>query len=301
VLVRVSSGVETLFFILIGIVTIYELSPSRVPIALLIPYTDGVDGTPHHAMLTFSHGNSKLSKDTLIFSLPAGKTCPGAMFCKSFAVVDNNGKRKIVDGPHTEFRCFAASSEVQYDAVFNNRANNLRLIVDALQNGTVPGYSVGAADLIHDSIIQHRTKNTKLVRIHESGDFFSGAYLDAWITVAQRNPDLKFYCYSKSLQLFLNFKLPTNFYLTASYGGKFDYLIDEGYFPRYSKVVMNDDDAARLGLEVDHDDSHCFGNKPFALLVHGTQIAGSEWGKAIRERRKNKKFSGYSNKKTVTV
>jgi hypothetical protein len=245
-------------------------------------------------MLHLSNGNGKLSKDTLIFNLPAGKTCPGAMFCKSFAIVGDNGKRTIQDGKHTEFRCFAASSEVQYDAVFNNRAENLQMIVEAISNDS-------AADLINDSIQESRTKKTKLVRIHESGDFFSGAYLDAWIEVAIRNPDLKFYCYSKSLQLFLNFKLPANFYMTASYGGKFDYLIDEGYFPRYSKVCMNDADAANLGLEVDHDDSHCFGDKPFALLVHGTQPKGSLWGVAIRTRRSLKQFGGYSKKKTVTV
>lgn len=243
-------------------------------------------------MLNFSKGNAKLGKHTLIFNLPAGKTCPGALFCKSFAVIDENGKRSIQDGEHTQFRCFAASSEVQYDAVFENRANNLKLIVDAIKNGTV-------ADLIDSSIQHHRTKNTQLVRIHESGDFFSGSYLDAWIEVAHRNPDLKFYCYSKSLQLFLNFKLPANFYMTASYGGKFDHLIDEGFFTRYAKVFMTEDEANVAGLEVDHDDSHCFGNKPFALLVHGTQPKGSEWGKAIRQRRKNNQFGGYGKKLAV--
>jgi hypothetical protein len=245
-------------------------------------------------MLIFSKGNAKLAKDTLIFNLPAGKTCPGALFCKSFAVVDSNGKRSIQDGPHTEFRCFAASSEAQYTAVFENRASNLEMIVDAIKNGI-------AADLIHNSIQFHRTRNTKKVRIHESGDFFSGAYLDAWIEVALRNPDLKFYCYSKSLQLFLHLNLPANFYFTASYGGKWDYMIDEGFFPRYSKVVLNDADADALGLEVDHDDSHCFGDKPFALLVHGNQPAGSTWRKAIDARKRNKQFTGYSKKKTVTV
>lgn len=245
-------------------------------------------------MLHLSNGNGKLSNDTLIFNLPAGKTCPGAMYCKSFAVVNDDGKRSIVDGKYTEFRCFAASSEVQYDAVFNNRAENLQMIVDAIQNGS-------AADLINSSIQSKRTKKTKLVRIHESGDFFSGAYLDAWIEVARLNPDLKFYCYSKSLQLFYLLKLPENFYLTASYGGKWDHMIDEGYFPRYSKVCMNDADANALGLEVDHDDSHCFGNKPFALLVHGTQPKGSIWGAAIRARRLLKQFGGYSKKHAVTV
>jgi hypothetical protein len=244
-------------------------------------------------MLNFSNGNSKLAKDTLIFNLPAGKTCPGALFCKSFAVVEN-GKRRIQDGEHTEFRCFAASSEVQYDAVFENRASNLQMIVDAMKHGIV-------VDLIHNSIQFHRTRKTKKVRIHEAGDFFSLAYLDAWIEVAHRNPDLQFYCYSKSLEFFMGKELPANFFMTASYGGKYDHLIDEGYFTRYSKVVMNDDDANRLGLEVDHDDSHCFGDKPFALLVHGTQPKGSTWGAAIRQRRKNNQFSGYSKKTTVTV
>ena len=245
-------------------------------------------------MLNFTKGNAKLGKQTLIFNLPAGKTCPGALFCKSFAVVDVNGKRNIQDGEHTIFRCFAASSEVQYDAAFYNRAQNLQMVSDAIKDGS-------AANLIHNSIQEHRTRNSKLVRIHESGDFFSGAYLDAWIEVAIRNPDLKFYCYSKSLQLFLNFKMPENFYMTASYGGKFDYLIDEGFFTRYAKVFMTEDDANAAGLEVDHDDSHCFGNKPFALLVHGTQPKGSAWGAAIRQRRVNNQFSGYSKKKTVTV
>jgi hypothetical protein len=245
-------------------------------------------------MLKFSKGNGKLANDTLIFNLPAGKTCPGALFCKSFAILNEDGKRTIQDTQHTQFRCFAASSEVQYDAVFYNRAHNLQTIVEAISNGT-------AADLIHNSIQENRSRKTAKVRIHESGDFFSGAYLDAWIEVAIRNPDLKFYCYSKSLQLFVNFKLPANFYMTASYGGKFDHLIDEGFFTRYSKVVMNDAEADLLGLEVDHDDSHCFGDKPFALLVHGTQPKGSEAGKAIRDRRANKQFGGYSKKTKVTI
>ena len=250
-------------------------------------------------MLNFTKGNAKLGKQTLIFNLPAGKTCPGALFCKSFAVVDSNGKRSIQDGEHTIFRCFAASSEVQYDAAFENRANNLSMIVDALQNGTVPGYSVSAADLIHNSIQESRTKNTKLVRIHESGDFFSGAYLDAWIEVAHRNPDLKFYCYSKSLQLFLNFKLPANFYFTASYGGKWDHLIDEGFFTRYAKVFMNEEEANAAGLEVDHDDSHCFGDKPFALLVHSPQRAGSLASKALTQRKKDGMWTGYNKVKVA--
>lgn len=162
-------------------------------------------------LLNFSKGNAKLGKHTLIFSLPAGRTCPGALHCKAFAVIDENGKRKIQDTKDTQFRCFAASSEVQYDAVYYSRAENLQRIVSALS------ISVDlCVHLLEKSIAKHRTKNTKLVRIHESGDFFSAEYLQAWIKVAERNPDLKFYCYSKSLDLFLDISLPPNFYMTAS-------------------------------------------------------------------------------------
>jgi hypothetical protein len=79
-------------------------------------------------MLNFSKGNAKLSAtQTLIFNLPAGKTCPGALFASLLPLLMTNGKRKIQDGEQTEFRCFAASSEVQYDAVFENRARNLEI------------------------------------------------------------------------------------------------------------------------------------------------------------------------------
>jgi hypothetical protein len=247
-------------------------------------------------LLNFSKGNAKLGKHTLIFSLPAGRTCPGAMYCKAFAVVNDDGKQTIQDSKDTIFRCFAASSEVQYDAVYNSRAENLQRIVESLS------HSVDlCVHLLERSIASHRTKHTQLVRIHESGDFFSLAYLQAWVRVAERNPDLKFYCYSKSLSFFLDLALPDNFYMTASYGGKHDQLIEQGYFKRYSKVFMFEEQANAVGLEVDHDDSHCFGDQPFALLVHGTQPKGSDWGKAIIARRKNKQFSGYNNKKAIAA
>ena len=247
-------------------------------------------------LLKFSQGNAKL-KSRLILSLPAGKTCPGAVFCKAFAVVDNNGKRSIQDGKDTIFRCFAASSEVQYDAVYNSRAHNLELIMQCITGHVIGSLSSQTLpELINNSLQHYRKKNHKLVRIHESGDFFSPGYLKAWIEVANMNPDLKFYCYSKSLDLFMDVVLPSNFYLTASYGGKFDHLIDAGHFPRYAKVFANEQEAIDAGLSVDHDDSHCFTDGPFALLVHGTQPKGSAMGKAIRERRKANQFSGYSKR-----
>jgi len=231
--------------------------------------------------LHFSHGNAKLSKGTLIWNLPAGRTCPGALFCKSFVIMTSKG-RKIQDTKETQFRCFAASSEVQYDNVFNNRAENLQEVVKLLQNGN-------GAQVMHNAIQNVRKLNTKRVRIHESGDFFSAEYLLLWLLVAKQNPDLDFYCYSKSLNLFMGLELPENFYLTASYGGKFDYLIDEGFFPRYAKVVNSLEEADAMGLPVDVNEDHCFLPGAYALLVHGPQPAGSEVGKHARANRAVKK------------
>jgi len=213
-------------------------------------------------LLKMSKGNKKL-KQTLIFDLPAGKTCPNSDKCRSYAVMNNNGKLTVEDGKNTIFRCYAASQEAQYKNVYND--------------GFYKTYQ-----LINDSIQEHKTRNINKVRIHSSGDFFNGQYLRAWFAVARLNPLMKFYCYSKSLHLFgTNVSIPDNFFLTASMGGKRDDLIHKGYFKRWAIVVNSEDEAIKKGIEhigkpykIDKDDSSCFKPDPFALLIHGTQKKG---------------------------
>ena len=229
-------------------------------------------------LLKMSKGNKKLKK-TLIFDLPAGKTCPNSDKCRSYAVMNNNGKLTVKDGDNTIFRCYAASQEAQYKNVYNARKYNLDLILESLkgQYGFYRTY-----ELINDSIQKHKTRNINKVRIHSSGDFFNGEYLRAWLTVARSIPQLKFYCYSKSLHLFgTNVSIPDNFFLTASMGGKMDILIHKKYFKRWAIVVNSEDEAIKKGIEhigkpyeIDKNDSHCFKDSPFALLIHGTQKKG---------------------------
>ena len=234
--------------------------------------------------LKFSKGNKKLSKDTLVYSHPAGITCPGANSCKAFVSLMND-KRVLNRGSESMFTCFAASEELRYPNVFKSRKYNYYLINSYVIKKDLKGLT----DLINRSIQSNR-KNITKVRIHESGDFFNIIYLKAWLNVAKLNKDLKFYCYSKSLNFFLEVLLPNNFYMVASYGSRHDYLIDQGYFPKYSKVVFSEDEAKRLGLEIDKDDSLCFGNKPFGLLLHGLQEKGSKAGEALKEIKRNKKL-----------
>ena len=81
--------------------------------------------------------------------------------------------------------------------------------------------------------------------------------------------------------------------MVASYGGRYDYLIDQGYFTKYSKVVFSEDEAKKLGLEIDVDDSLCFQDKPFALLLHGLQEKNTASAEALKLIKRNKKKESY--------
>ena len=74
-------------------------------------------------------------------------------------------------------------------------------------------------------------------------------------------------------------EIPSNLILTASEGGKFDSRI--GSMKR-ATVVYSEEQAAALGLEIDHDDSHAYdGQESFALLLHGMQQKGTPAAKAL--------------------
>lgn len=77
-------------------------------------------------------------------------------------------------------------------------------------------------------------RKPKIVRIHDSGDFYSRSYLMAWSDIASRCPEVSFYAYTKMIPLFKPSPgsglrppfLPTNMKIVFSYGGKFDFMID---------------------------------------------------------------------------
>jgi hypothetical protein len=235
-------------------------------------------------LLRFGEPNSKLKKmlkklslKLKTFTLPAGWTCPGAKDCLSRA---NRETGKIKDGPDTEFRCFAASAEATYPSLRKMVWHNFELLRAALKEDARAGFenSPHTANLIHNSL----PKKFDIMRVHVGGDYFVKEYLQAWIEVAKRNPTKIFYSYSKSLHLFRQFALPENLILTASRGGKYDELIDLNGW-KEATVVYSEAEAAVLDLEIDHDDTHAaFGKENFALLIHGTQPAGSTASKALQ-------------------
>lgn len=243
-------------------------------------------------LLKFARGNAKLGKNVHTFSLPAGFSCPGALECLSKA---DKVTGKLTDGSQNKFRCFSASAENQYPNVRQSRWHNF----DLLRNCES---SLDMFNLIRASL----PKKCEIVRIHVSGDFFSQMYFDAWASIASAFQKIKFYAYLKSTPFWVN-KLSSlgngytktnynrNFILTASRGGRYDYLIDQFHL-REAKVVFSKKEAKTLGLAIDHDDSHAmkFG-KSFALLLHGQQPKGSEASKALQNL-KNVGINGYSRK-----
>jgi hypothetical protein len=224
--------------------------------------------TPEQPRLKFGHGNAKLAEDVHTFSLPAGYACPFAHDCLSRA---DRRTGRITDGPETVFRCFAASQEAR-PSVRNARWHNWDLINSCFSINEVVA-------LILDSL----DASAKYVRIHVSGDFHSQDMFDSWCEVARRRPGAVFYAYTKSLLYWIRRKdsIPANLVLTASMGGRLDHLIHE-HGLRYARVVLSEQEAADLGLELDHDDSHAMKAGPsFALLIHGSQPAGTPAAKAV--------------------
>lgn len=222
--------------------------------------------------LNFGVGNAKLDKGTVILSLPAGHSCPFAKDCRSSA---DRITGKITDGPHTQFRCYAANSEALFRNVRDGRWRNFELIK------ACNGNTLQMAALI-DASIPRRNGKTSLVRFHQSGDFFSQAYFDAWLLVAKYNPGLVFYGYTKALPFWVKRlgDIPANFKVVASRGGTHDALIEQ-HGLRSAKVVFSEYQARKLKLPIDHDDTHVWKyDGDFAILIHGTQPAGSEAGKA---------------------
>ena len=152
-------------------------------------------------MLKFSDANAKLEElynvpeleiwladGRKVYSLDllSGWSCPFASQCLSKVIELPTGKKAIKDGPETEFRCFSASQEVQYNGVYNLRKHNF----DSLRGLGLDGM-IG-------SLSTDLPKNAGIVRIHVAGDFFNPNYMLAWYNVAMLNPDKLFYAYTKS-------------------------------------------------------------------------------------------------------
>jgi hypothetical protein len=156
--------------------------------------------------LKWSDGNSKVKKlkkifgKTFSFGLPAFqsadgfKVCPGAGACAAI--------------------CFARQGHYIREGVRACREHNLKRARRNLRA------------FVKDAVIDLIKLRAKLVRVHDSGDFFSQRYLDAWYEIARLLPGVRFYAYTKSVHLNIWKGKPGNFSLVQSEGGLWDADID---------------------------------------------------------------------------
>ena len=239
-------------------------------------------------VLKIAEPNAKIDHYSL--SLPSGYTCCGADECLSYA--GRTTGSKIRDGKNTKYRCFAATDEHRFKKnVGEPRWNNFDLIKNTIKDFGVDA----AAELINTSIENSPASVDAVFRIHVGGDFFSQEYFDAWVKVANMNPDRIYYTYTKSIPFWIKRlgSIPDNFQLNASLGGKYDDMVEE-YGLKTAKVVFSVEEAESLGLEIDTNDDLAWSqDESFALLLHGQQPKDSEARDALGKLRKSG-IKGYS-------
>lgn len=160
-------------------------------------------------------GNRKLPKTIGIFNLPHGRTCPGATaWCKQ--------------------HCYTIKAERMYKAVLPYRERN---------------WTLAKSPCFTKRMIAEINKGKfKVIRIHESGDFYNQEYLDKWIAIAKALPGVTFFAYTKSYAL-LNFsKLPKNFIIRASIDETTPLTLKGSYDKLLKAAVLTKDGKAPAAL-----------------------------------------------------
>lgn len=120
-----------------------------------------------------------------------------------------------------------------------------------------------------------RRKSIKIVRIHDSGDFYSVVYLLQWLQVIKCNPTIKFYTYTKMIDMFQNRDIigicPSNLKVIYSYGGKQDVMISNELHS-HSRVFNSLADLKREKyIDCSVRDINVFKGNKIGLIYHGAE------------------------------
>jgi len=89
-------------------------------------------------------------------------------------------------------------------------------------------------------------KRPDYVRVHDSGDYYSKAYLKKWIDIALLFPEVKFYSYTNSVLMLKKADLPSNFDVIFSDSGKQRNHID-AIHDRHTKIFKSEADLEAAG------------------------------------------------------
>lgn len=142
--------------------------------------------------------------------------------------------------------------------------------------------------LYKKSIATLPPENLILIRIHDSGDFYSESYFEAWCNIIRQYENLKsiqFYAYTKMVQFCKSYtNSPTNLKLIYSFGGREDSHIDTEH-DRHSFVFQNETELAAMGYsDASHDDTIAAlgSNNKIGLVYHGVKsYSNTTWNKVV--------------------
>ncbi len=189
--------------------------------------------------------NDKLKKNNIYsFGIPAYKSVTGLITCPSAL--------NCIKG------CYARQGRYAMPNVKTAQENRLMLT-----------QSSEFVETISKELVKRKVK---ILRIHDSGDFYSLQYFTNWMLIVQRNPNVKFYAYTKQIVMLKGMVplLPKNFTLIFSYGGKNDSLIDTAK-DRHSKVFSSLKELrANKYQDTTKRDINALGaNNKIGLVYHG--------------------------------
>ena len=108
-------------------------------------------------------------------------------------------------------------------------------------------YQLSKTDMFVEAMnAEIRKKKPDYVRVHDSGDYYSRAYLKKWIDIANSNPNVRFYSYTNMVDMMLKTSLPDNYDIIFSDSGKQKHLIDERKH-RHTKIFKSNADLNSAG------------------------------------------------------
>ena len=108
-------------------------------------------------------------------------------------------------------------------------------------------YQLSKTDMFVEAMnAEIRKKKPDYVRVHDSGDYYSRAYLKKWIDIANSNTNVRFYSYTNMIDMMLKTSLPDNYDIIFSDSGKQKHLINERKH-RHTKIFSNSSDLIRSG------------------------------------------------------
>lgn len=113
-----------------------------------------------------------------------------------------------------------------------------------------------------------------LLRVHDSGDFFSPGYFRALVSAIAERPWITAYGYTKRIDLLKRATLPGNLSLLQSVGGRLDNDIDQA--APHARVFLTTEDRLAAGYrDGNESDLPAIQGQSVGLVYHGTTSVDS--------------------------